>query len=159
MVGELDMALNNDFYEKIFEKEKYYTYLSEKKLLNIYYLKGKDSLKEFYETKLEELKLEMSIGTNNMLQNVYNIILELVSNIDLLISKSDQGESIDVNSIIPFFLYNKMTNNNIINKDETELKLIRLQVKKQILKENNELYNYNPEDDALLEIDDFGKQR
>ena len=45
------MALNNNFYGEIFEKEFYCSQLAERNLLNIYYLDGKNGLKEFYENK------------------------------------------------------------------------------------------------------------
>ena len=48
------MALSSNFYKELFKKEKYWTELAQKGLLNIYYLDGKDGIKEFVNYKLSE---------------------------------------------------------------------------------------------------------
>lgn len=147
------MALSNNFYEDIFNKEKYWMTLAKQQFLNIYYLNGKDGLKQFYEKKRIELENECKISNNVIIKNFLEVINNIIFKIEKLTKDYKEGKTIDINSLIPLFLYNQMNNNIEQNFKKEELELIRQQVRNQIEKDRSSYKfeeKYDPEDDAIL---------
>lgn len=150
------MALNNNFYDEIFEKEKYWIELASKNLLNIYYLNGKNGIKEFYLNKQKELSLEYRLTKNEIMGKFLQIINNILSHIDYLTDEYRNGELIDMNSLVNLFLYNQMNNN--VNETKKSNEIIRLQMEKQILQNLRKKYrNQNDEyaTDYLYEEPDY----
>lgn len=146
------MALNNNFYNDIFEKEKYWTELANKNLLNIYYLNGKDGLKEFYLIKKEELEYEYNLTNNDIIGRFLNIVNEILTQIELMTKEYREGKKINMDLLSKTFLVNQMNNNvdSVKSKELTEL-----QIKKQLLQDlKGEIKDF---DDSYL-YDDFPEE-
>lgn len=145
------MALDNNFYTEIFEKEIYWTDLVDKNLLNVYYLNGKNGLKDFYIKKLEKLKYEYSLTNNEMLKKILDIINNIINEIDDITIRYKRGNKININSLPKLFLVNKMNNKvDVINDNDID----RLQIKKQVLKNIRNFYsnsNRQVNDDYLYD--------
>lgn len=151
------MALSNNFYEEIFNKEKYWMALAKQHFLNIYYLNGKDGLRQFYESKKIELENECSVSNNIIIKNFLEVVNNIILKIDELTKNYKEGKVIDINSLIPLFLYNQMNNNIEQSLDKEELVLIRQQVRNQLQKDKSRIEfeeKYNPEDDAMMYRDE-----
>lgn len=108
------MALNNNFYNEIFENEKYWTELASKKLLNIYYFNGKNGIREFYIKKRLELDKEYQVTQNPIQGQFLNNIINIIKKIETLTREYREGKNININSLVDLFLYNQM-NNNLTN--------------------------------------------
>jgi len=150
------MALNNNFYDEIFEKEKYWIELASKNLLNIYYLNGRNGIKEFYLNKKKELSLEYKLTNNEIMGKFLEIINNILSHIDYLTDEYRNGELININSLVNLFLYNQMNNN--VNENKKSNEIIRLQMERQILQNLRKKYrNQNDEyaTDYLYEEPDY----
>lgn len=150
------MALNNNFYKEIFEKEQYWIELANKNLLNIYYLNGKNGIKEFYLTKKRELELEYKLTNNDIIKQFLEIINNIINEIEYLTNEYRSGELIDMNSLVNLFLYNQMNNN--VNENKKTDDINRLQRERQILQSLRKKYK-NPIDeyaeDYLYEEPDY----
>lgn len=155
------MALSENFYNEIFEKEKYWTELANRKLLNIYYLNGKDGIKEFYLDK--KAKLEQEYTNDQMIGKFLSIIDNIISKIDSLTLDYRRGNPIDINSIITLFLHNQMNNQvkngykTVFEDDSRKNEMAKLQLRKQVLQSLNRRYKDPDEysDDYLYEEPDY----
>lgn len=151
------MALSNNFYNDIFEKEKYWMELINHGLLNIYYLNGEGGIKEFYLNKMEKLEYEYESTGNQIIKNFLELINNIINQIDYLTNEYRQGELIDMKSLSTLFLHNQINNNVNDNKNSHDIEKIRLQ--KQVLQSLRKVYN-NPESisddyDYLYEEPDY----
>lgn len=150
------MALNNNFYNEIFEKEKYWIELASKNLLNIYYLNGKNGIKGFYLNKKMELELEYKLDRNDIIGKILDIINGIIGEIEYLTDEYRNGELIDINSLVNLFLYNQM-NNNV--KDNTKVADIKkIQKQREILQSLRRIYRPGDDDydsDYLYDEPDY----
>ena len=103
------MALKNDFYSEIFEKEGKWMELLNSGLLNIIYIKY--TLKPFYLEKSEQLEIEFSKTNNQIIGQILSIIDNIVATINLLEEKYQSTGSCDVRVLLPEFFTSKMSNN------------------------------------------------
>lgn len=151
------MALSSNFYKELFKKEKYWTELAQKGLLNIYYLDGKDGIKEFYEMKKSELKEELSLNKNPILSNFLSIINDILAKIDQMSSDHRNGKEVDILSLTTLFLANQMDNSLVLSNDKesTMDKIDLLNLRKQVLNSIKDVYANQEKtcDDSYL--DDF----
>lgn len=150
------MALNNNFYNEIFENEKYWIELANKKLLNIYYLNGKNGLKEFYVNKKKELELEYKLTNNDIIKQFLDIINSIIREMEYLTDEYRKGELIDMNSLVNLFLYNQMNNN--VNENKKSKDIVRLQMERQILQSLRKKYRNQVDEydtDYLYEEPDY----
>lgn len=115
------MALKRDFYEEIFKKEIYWTELAPKNLINIYYINGRDGIKDFYKQKREELQKEYQINQSEVLKLFLNMINEIILEIDSLTKNYENGITIDITALINLFLINQMNNNFVSNNSYKKL--------------------------------------
>lgn len=143
------MALKNNFYSEIFEKEQKWIELINSKLMNSIYCKF--SLQPFYLEKKRELENEYNLTHNEIIREFINIIDSIITQIELLNLQYKNNKFVDINSLLPLFLTTQMSNNS--KKEEPEVtfnpEISKLQIKKQILE--NQIKNYNREelDDQL----------
>ena len=154
------MALNNNFYSEIFEKELYWTELAKKNLLNIYYLNGKNGLKEFYEKKRIELSKEYQLTNNPIQAQFLEIINNIINKIETLSIDYRNGKNININSLVNIFLSSQM-NNNSLNEEYRQEENNKpcennLPAKKRILENLKNMYmsSNNSENENYL-YDDF----
>lgn len=130
------MALDNNFYNEIFKKEAYWTELAKKGLLNIYYLNGKNSIKEFYLNKKAELEAEYKLTNNQIQEQFLNIIISIIDKIGILTDEYREGNNIDITSLTTIFLSNQMNNNE--NKEVKQTNTNK--IKKEILEKLRNMY-------------------
>lgn len=114
------MALNNNFYSEIFDKENYWTELIDKKLMNIYYLNKSDGPLTFYQNKKNQLKIEYDESRNEIIKNFLLSIDNIINKINTLTNDYRTGKQIDFNELKTMFIVNQMNNksddkNNDIN--------------------------------------------
>jgi len=163
------MALNNNFYSEIFEKELYWTKLAEKNLLNIYSLDGKNGLKGFYENKKAQLEIEYNQSNNELQKQFLNIITNIIDQINLLVDDYRKGKNVDVKSLTKNFLSQQMNNNcDKVKQDSKEvlsgkntLKTISddnqsSQVRERVLNNLRDMYSSQKNEDDLY--DDYEEE-
>lgn len=133
------MALKNDFYSEIFTNEQKWIDLINSRLLNSIYCKL--TLKPFYIEKKKELEQEYNLTNNKIIGQVLSILEVIINKIDLLEEAYKNNQSVDIDSLIPLFLTTQM--NNVSQKEDNDMITTtdRLEIKKQVLK--NQLMNYN----------------
>lgn len=113
------MALNNNFYREIFEKEEYWIKLINMNLLNAYYL---SELKDFYSKKQSELLQEQGIMNNEFLKNILNMINKALYDIEVIMNENKKGNKVSIASLQNSFLINKM-NNNVKEDNISEIRI------------------------------------
>ena len=150
------MALSSNFYKELFKKEKYWTELAQKGLLNIYYLDGKDGIKKFYEIKKAELEEELSLNQNPILSNFLSIINDILAKIDKMSSDYRNGKEVDILSLTTMFLANQMDNSlGLSNEEESSMTTFDLlNLRKQVLNSIRDVYA-NKEKPCEDPYDDF----
>ena len=126
------MALKADFYKEIFENEKKWIELLDKNLLNAIYCGF--SLKPFYLKKKEELEIEYNLTHNNMLAEMLTVINGIVFKIEKLEEEYKESKSVNIKSLLPFFLTSKMNNSNQDIKRVDVLKMQRDVLKREMNK-------------------------
>lgn len=136
------MALKNDFYSDIFQKEQEWTELINKNLLNSIYCNL--VLKSFYLKKKLELKKEYNLSNSKILEQIIISIEQIIDKIDLFNEQYVNSEKVNLKELVPLFLTNQMNNTK---EDTITSNLNDLKKAKQILQ--NEDFN----DDYLY--DDF----
>lgn len=104
------MAIRNNFYDEIFEKEKYWTELSEKGLLNIYYINSDDGILNFYNKVLSELLESKKQKENELLNEIVKSVLTIITKINIITAEFQEGKQISINELPNLFLINKMNN-------------------------------------------------
>lgn len=153
------MALSNNFYDDIFNKEKYWSQLINQGLLNIYYLNGKGGIKEFYLDKKKKLEYEYELAGNQIIKNFLELINNIINQIDYLTNEYRHGKLIDMSSLLNLFLHNQM-NNNISEKksiSDTEKLRIQKQVLQSLKKTHDKPLSTNDYDYLYEEPDYKGK--
>lgn len=105
------MALTKKFYEEIFEKEVYWTDLAQTNLLNIYYLNGKNGIKDFYIKKRNDLTFEYESNKNVVLKFFIDMIDQILLKIESLTKNYENNINIDIVELTNLFLINQMSNN------------------------------------------------
>ena len=141
------MALKNDFYNEIFEKEEKWAELVNKNLLTSIYCKFE--LRPFYIQKRLELEQELEKINNDKIQediisSMYTISGNIINKIDTFIEKYENCEFVDFNTLLPLLFINKMKNNNntyskdgseLLNQQKTEIKKAELErLRKNVIK-------------------------
>ena len=101
------MSFGIEFYDDIFEKETYWTELASKNLLNIYYINGTDGLKDFY---LKKLSILSEVNNKPKIKFIIEMIEDILKEIDKLTYTYNEGEDINIDSLIDLFIINQLTN-------------------------------------------------
>ena len=94
------------YYDQIIEKEKYWSYLIEKGLLNVYTLKCNDGVKEFYLAKIRQLNGYLNSDPSDELKKVVKQLENIVKKIEIIIAKHSSGEKVDIKELTKYFLIN-----------------------------------------------------
>lgn len=137
IVGGIYMALNQKFYQEIYDKEEMWLKMLQSNLINVYYL---PELKKFYEEKQKRLDYEIELTGNDLLKSFSISLNNLIIKLDYLIEEDKNNNFINLNVLTDFFLINKL-NNNISNiKRISEQKNSLYELRKKIVNENNEDY-------------------
>lgn len=136
------MALNTNFYEEIYEKEKTWIDIIKSNLMNIYYL---PELRDFYFKKQERLNYEFELTGNEFIKAFSNAITTIIIKINYLIDEDKKGNIVNINEICNYFLINKLNNNmSYTNSDKlnkiTNNKNNLYELRKKIVDENLEDY-------------------
>lgn len=153
------MALKENFYTEIFEKEKYWLQLANNKLLNIYYINGKNGIRDFYFNAKGELEQEYQQNGNQIIKGILDSINKIIEKIDFITLEHTKGKDIDSNSIVNLFLSNQMNNNLTSNKNTDKISHLKSQIDLlKNMKYSTEILNEskNIDDDYLY--DDFPEE-
>ena len=112
------MALTQDFYKDILEKEKSWIINLQYNLLNIYYL---PELKNFYQEKQNRLVYEADLTNNMLIRGISFTINKLIDKIDEFIKLSEEGKDIDLKELRNYFLISVLNNDvYYVKKDRLE---------------------------------------
>ena len=112
------MALTQDFYKDILEKEKTWITNLQYNLLNIYYL---PELKNFYQEKQNRLIYEGDLTNNMLIRSISFTINKLMDKIDEFIKLNEEGKDIDLQELKNYFLISVLNNDvYYIKKDRLE---------------------------------------
>ena len=143
------MALKNNFYNEIFEKEQKWIELINSKLLNSIYCNL--TLKPFYVEKKNQLKTEYDLNNNAIIGQILTLVDNIINQIDLLNSQYKKNMTVDIKSLLPLFITTQMSNTSRIEKSVSRNEEInRLQLEKEILE--NQIKNYS---ESSTEIQDY----
>ena len=133
------MALNIDFYNDIYVKEKVWITNLEYNLLNVYYL---PELKIFYEEKNNILKEEYNKTQNEILKGFIIAISNIIGRIDYFIKIEKEGNLVNLYELNDLFIINRL-NNDISytkqNKIENHKKSL-YELRKKVINESSEEY-------------------
>lgn len=152
------MALGENFYNEIFEREQKWIESIDSNLLNSVYCNL--TLKPFYLEKRKELKEEYNKTNNEIIKQTILTINDIIDKIELFNYEYLNYKKPNMNLLLPLFLTTKM--NNIAEKEykhnETQEEIDRLQIRKQILV--NEIGNYDrvTRDELDYVYDDFPEE-
>ena len=112
------MALTQDFYKDILEKEKSWITNLQYNLLNIYYL---PELKNFYQEKQNRLIYEGDLTGNMLIRTISFTLDKLMDKIDEFIKLNEEGKDIDLQELKNYFLISVLNNDvYYIKKDRLE---------------------------------------
>lgn len=135
------MALTQNFYKEIFDKEKVWMTNLNQNLLNIYYL---PELKTFYVEKKETLNHEFKLTGNELIRSYLNALNNIITKIDYFITEGKNEASIDIKELNNLFLLNIITNNVSYVSNQN---LNRIEEEKKSLYElRNKVINEGAED-------------
>ena len=147
------MALENNFYQEINNKEQKWIELIENNLLNIYYFEAE--LDPFYIKKLEELTYEYNLTNSKFIGLVKEEVSAILLKLEELENAYRAGKEINIKSLIPLFLTNKFIN-NVVKEDNNDLK--NLKIRKEVLQSiKSGIKKENIQDDYLY--DDFPEEQ
>ena len=109
------MNLNDDFCKEIFKREKEWINLANKNLLNVYYINGRNGLREFYESKKIELQENYS-ATSKLVKTITDMINNILLKIDVVTNEHKDGKRIDMKCITDLFLLYQLNDNKEDNR-------------------------------------------
>ena len=147
------MDLRQDFYTEIYEKEQKWIELINSKLLNSIYFKHE--LQPFYLGKKKEVKEEYFL-TKNEYDKFIDLMDSIIEHIELLNEQFNAGQSIDINSLIPFFLTSQMRNAYKMPEKISEIN--ELQIRKQLLQNQIRNFDRNFSNNDDYVYDDFPEE-
>lgn len=147
------MDLRQDFYTEIYQKEQKWIELINLKLLNSVYFKHE--LKPFYIGKKQTIKQEYFL-TKNEYDRFIDIIDSIIQQIELLNEQFNAGQSIDINSLIPFFLTSQMK--IAYRKPDKLSEINELQIRKQLLQNQIRTFDKNGINNDDYVYDDFPEE-
>ena len=101
------MALTQDFYKDILEKEKSWIINLQYNLLNIYYL---PELKNFYQEKQNRLIYEGDLTGNMLIRTISFTLDKLMDKIDEFIKLNEEGKDVDLQELRNYFLISVLNN-------------------------------------------------
>lgn len=151
------MALENNFYDEIQNKEEVWMQQIQNNLLNIYYVKIE--LKKFYNEKLEKLRYEYNQTGNKLIEQIMTEIGVIVNKISELELEYNNGNQIDLKTLIPLFLLNKL-NNTSKQERINDFNISRPEIRKQVLFALRDYHNQKNENDIQDEdiCDEFDEE-
>lgn len=143
------MALSNNFYSEIFDKENYWTELIDKKLMNIYYLNKSDGPLTFYQNKKNQLKIEYDESRNEIIKNFLLTIDNIINEINILINTYRTGKQVDFNNLKTMFIVNQMNNKSDDKSNDINL------TRQKVLDSLNQSIKKEQEENNSYMFDDF----
>lgn len=144
------MNLNDDFCKEIFKREKEWINLANKNLLNVYYINGRNGLREFYESKKIELQENYS-ATSKLVKTMTDMINNILLKIDFVTNEHKDGKRIDMKCITDLFLLYQLND----NKEDNRYNLVELQAKALEKLEGNFILPREEYDDDYLYDDEL----
>lgn len=120
------MALNEEFYSEIYNKEKEWISQINDNLLNAIYCDY--AIKVFYLLKRKKLKEEYSLNKNDSILKIINSINIILKKVDEIGNQYRSGVNVDMSTLIPLFLINQIDNQNNFSKID------KLNIQSQVLK-------------------------
>lgn len=144
------MNLNDDFCKEIFKREKEWINLANKNLLNIYYMNGRNGLREFYESKKLELQENYS-SNSKLVKTITGMINNILLKIDYVTNEHKDGKRVDVKCITDLFLLYQLND----NKEDNRYNLVELQAKALEKLEGNFILPREEYDDDYLYDDEL----
>ena len=139
------MALKSDFYNEIFANEEKWIELINKNLLNSIYCNL--TLRPFYVQKRNDIEIEYKLTNNQILGQILLTIDNIIAKIDYFNEQYKNSKFVDIKSLLPMLLINRMNNTN--QKDSND-RLEMLKEQKQALEK--EILRYNK---STNDVDDY----
>lgn len=152
------MALQQNFYTEIFEKEQNWIELIKSKLLNSVYCKY--TLQTFYLEKKRDLEQEYLLTQNEIVGKIIIIIDSIIEQIELFIEQFNAGQPTDISSLLPLFLTTQMSNSleKEDNKSPIRQEINGLQIKKQLLESQVRNFDRTGSNNEDYVYDDFPEE-
>lgn len=133
------MALENNFYDKIYKEEINWIEMLDAKLLNVYYL---SELRKFYYERQVIVSYEYNLTLNPIMKSIWTVLNNMVEKLDFIESEYKKGKRININELKNYFLINRLNNNIDI---PPELRKVS-ENKKNIYELRNKIVNEDLED-------------
>lgn len=136
------MALTQDFYKEILEKEKNWIHNLQYKLLNAYYL---PELKQFYQERQSRLNYESDLTGNVLIKSISFTLDRLIDKLDYFMQENQQGKDIKLEELSDYFL-TSVLNNSFSYVNQNKLDTIKenkknlYELRQQVLSEGKEDY-------------------
>ena len=111
-------TLDKNFYTDIFKLESNLTKLIKSNLLNVYYLNGKESVRDFYYRKYQKLLSDYNLTKNEFLLQFLEIIKEIIEKIDYLTISYKTGSKVDMTELLPLLFSNRINNIEMENNNK-----------------------------------------
>ena len=106
------MTMNNSIYDEILKKEKKWSNLISLGLLNVYSLKCKNGIQEFYLDCSEKIR-NQNIQINNLsTSKVLELINAIIIKINHIIVNYESGKNVDITELLDLFLINQINKKN-----------------------------------------------
>ena len=136
------MALTQDFYKEILEKEKTWIINLQYNLLNIYYL---PELRNFYQEKQNRLIYESDLTQNVLIKSISFTIDKLMDKIDEYLKLNEEGKDVNLQELKNYFLISVLNNDfYYVKKDRLEeindSKHNLYELRQKVINENSEDY-------------------
>ncbi len=110
--------MDKNFYTDIFKLESNLTKLIKSNLLNVYYLNGKESVRDFYYRKYQKLLSDYNLTKNEFLLQFLEIIKEIIEKIDYLTISYKTGSKVDMTELLPLLFSNRINNIEMENNNK-----------------------------------------
>ena len=126
------------YYDQIVEKEKNWSSLIEKGLINVYSLKCSGGIRDFYISKIRELNGYLSSDQSPEIKKMVKNLENIVNKIDIIIARHINNEKYSISEITKYFLIN-IDDNQIITTDDVD----KNEIKSEVLKAVSNYYKMN----------------
>lgn len=132
------MALKQNFYDEIYDKEQMWINMINSNLLNIYYL---PELRDFYVGKQERLNYEYELTGNDLIRSISYSLNNIVVKLDYFIDEDKKGNIINLKELLDLFLTNKLNNNvSYVNSNVSQNNKNLYELRNKVINEGSEDY-------------------
>lgn len=136
------MALTQDFYKEIIDKEKSWLINLQYNLLNVYYL---PELKKFYQEKKKRLDYEADLTGNMLIRSISFTLDKMIDKLNNFMKEYQKGNEVNLKELNNLFLISNLNNDvYYVKKDKleeiSENKNSLYELRQKVINENSEDY-------------------